>query len=839
MKTRLSLSGLVLLLLSSFAAGPVSAAPTDDEGCTTTVVRAWFSDRSQIEAFAAHDEPWEIHHDKGWMLVGVDPDGMQRLIDLGFGIEVDEQRTAQICTPRASLKNQTEGIPGYPCYRTVEETFQSAQDLVAGHPDLASWIDVGDSWEKTTPGGNPGYDLMVLRLSNANVVGTPPPGSSGKPRLFVTSAIHAREYTTAELMIRFAEYLVTNHGIDPDATWLLDEHEVHLLLMTNPDGRKHAETGLSWRKNTNENYCSPASTSRGADLNRNFEFQWNCCGGSSGDECDILYRGPSPSSEPETQSVRDYLRSIFPDQRDDDLTAAAPTDATGVYIDVHSYSELVMWPWGFTSNTSGNASSLQTMGRRLAYFNGYEPDQAIGLYPVDGSTIDFAYGDLGVAAYLFELGNWFFEDCAVFESTIFPDNLQSMIWAAKVVRTPYLTPAGPEITGATAAATVASPGDLVAIQATADDTRYNNSNGVEPTQPVVAAELYVDVPPWQSGATATALTASDGTFDSPVEAVDGLLDTAGLAEGRHTLFLRALDADGNWGPVSGLLIWVLDPTTAAHISGTAISSDTGTPLAATISSGPFISLTNPASGAYDLVLPDGVFEVTATADGYVTETVGGVAATSGGVTTLDWVLIPYEVVFEDDVEIGANGWTTDGRWVITTEASASPTHSWTESPGVLYGHDWNASLFSPAMDLTAVEGVVLEFSHIYELEDGYDFGHVELSTDAGASWTTAASYNGSHTADWERVVLPLPGLDNSPDARIRFRIETDYSWAEDGWHIDDIVIRGFTRPPATNIFSDGFEGGDTSAWSSVVPTSAAAPAVAPDSVWTAGPARKP
>ena len=95
-----------------------------------------------------------------------------------------------------------------------------------------------------------------------------------------------REYTTAELVTRFAEYLVTNHGIDPDATWLLDEHEIHLLLQTNPDGRRLAETGTFWRKNTNQAYCGANPTSRGADLNRNFAFQWACCGGSSGNVCD-------------------------------------------------------------------------------------------------------------------------------------------------------------------------------------------------------------------------------------------------------------------------------------------------------------------------------------------------------------------------------------------------------------------------------------------------------------------------------------------------------------------------------------------------------------------------
>ena len=136
-------------------------------------------------------------------------------------------------------------------------------------------MDAGDSWEKVTAGGLPGYDMKVLKLTNSAVPGP-------KPKLFITAAIHAREYTTAELVTRFAEYLVNNYGTNADATWILDHHEIHIMLHTNPDGRKQAETGLSWRKNTNQNYCGVTSTSRGADLNRNFAFQWGCCGGSSG-----------------------------------------------------------------------------------------------------------------------------------------------------------------------------------------------------------------------------------------------------------------------------------------------------------------------------------------------------------------------------------------------------------------------------------------------------------------------------------------------------------------------------------------------------------------------------
>jgi len=816
MKTLAKALSATVLALIAIHSSPIAAAEPDGD-CSTTVVRAWFTERSQVDALARHIEPWEVDHDRGLLVVGVDSAGYQRLLDLGFEIEIDQKRTAEICTPKKSLPGQTEGIPGYLCYRTVEEAFQTAQDLATDYPGLVTWIDAGDSWEKTTPGGNPGYDMMVLRLTNTLVVGTPPAGTTGKPRLFVTSAIHAREYTTAELMTRFAEYLVTNHGIDPDATWLLDEHEIHLMLFANPDGRKHAETGLSWRKNTNENYCSPTSNSRGADLNRNFEFQWGCCGGSSGDSCSDTYRGVSPTSEPEVQAVQSYARSIFPDQRADDLGAAAPTDATGLYIDIHSYSELVLWPWGFTGTPTGNGAALQTLGRKLAFFNGYEPDQAIGLYPTDGTTVDFAYGDLGVAACLFELGTWFFQDCADFESTIFPDNLEALIFAAKVVRTPYLTPAGPEITGAAASATVVAPGDIVTIAAEANDGRFNNTNGTEPSQPIAAAEFTLDAPPWQSGATPVAMTAADGSFNSTSEALEGTLDTTGLANHRHSIFIRAQDAAGNWGPVSAAFVWVLDPSSAAHIAGTVTDAVTGSTLGATVTAGAFTTVADIATGAYDLMLLEGTYDVTASIDGYASQTIPAVAATAGATSQADFALQPYETALFDSVEAGNLGWTPEGSWAITDEASASPDHSWTDSPDGNYGDGWDRSLISPPLDLFEIAGVRVEFSHIYDLESGYDYAYVEVSTDGGASWTGAASFNGVQTSSWDRVELDLPALDHASDARIRFRIDTDGSQTRDGWHIDDIVILGFDSPPAGLIFRDRFESGDTSAWGATAP----------------------
>lgn len=548
-----SLVVLVTLLTGSFASAkappPLCAINPLPVVREPVIVRVYYPDPDMGNKVLLAFEPWllETNYEAGYHIMRVTPEEIARLEALGLRVENDNTWVAPPVLQ--ALEPGIESIPSYPCYRTVEETFAAAQALAVAHPNLATWIDAGDSWQKTVNQG--GYDMMVLKLTNSAIAGP-------KPILFVTAAIHAREYATAELVTRFGEYLVSHYGIDADATWILDHHEVHLMLHTNPDGRKQAETGLSWRKNTNKAYCW-LSSYRGADLNRNFAFQWACCGGSSSSQCSETYHGPSPASEPETQAVQAYLNAIFPDQRGPNLTDPAPSDATGVYLDIHSYGQLVLWPWGFTSGTAPNATALQTLGRKFAYFNSHTPQQSYALYATDGTTDDHAYGELGVAAYCFEVGTAFFQSCSYFEDTLLPANMPALIYAAKVVRTPYLTPAGPDAVSLALSSSEAPAGAPVTLGATINDTRYNNTNGTEPTENIAAAEYYIDLPPWVAGATAYALSASDGSFDAKSEAVTAAVDTTGWSAGQHILFVRGQDAGGHWGALSAVFLTITGP----------------------------------------------------------------------------------------------------------------------------------------------------------------------------------------------------------------------------------------------------------------------------------------
>lgn len=749
------------------------------------VVRAYFDNPQMVADLAAWMEPWEVDYEKGYVVIGITPVEYDLLQQAGFTIEFDPVRTdyyTQIRTDPVGYAPTYDTIPGFACYRTVEGTFNTAADIVSAYPTLASIVDAGDSWEKVTAGGLPGYDMQVLVLTNEAIPGP-------KPKLFITSAIHAREYATAELVTRFAEYLVTNYNVDADATWILDNHEIHLMLQTNPDGRKQAETGLSWRKNTNQNYCGSTSTNRGADLNRNFEFQWGCCGGSSGAQCDETYRGPSAGSEPETQAVQNYMQAIFPDQRGPGLNDPAPTDATGIYLDIHSFSELVLWPWGFTSNTPPNSTALQTLGRKFAYFNGYEPEQAIGLYPTDGTTDDFIYGDLGVAGYTFEIGTDFFQDCGFFEGTIIPENIPALIYAAKAPRTPYMSPAGPDSLNVTVSEGVVSAGTPVILTATANDTRYNNQNGTEPTQNIAAAEYYVDVPYWGNSPTPHAMSASDGNFNATVEGVTATIDTTGWSDGRHIIYVRSKDLNNNWGVISAKFIYIIDPDVSPVIQGEVRAADTGLPLEATVAAGALTQVnTNPSTGFYQMQVISDTYDLTASpaSSTYAPFTIQDLTAQNYQTVEQDFLLYPYCSAFSDNVEGGNIGWTAQSPWAITTENSHSPTHSWTDSPGGNYSNNRNVTLTSPVIDLSGTQGVTLNFWQLCDTEEGYDFCTVEVSTN-GSTWTSVASYSGPHTA-WEYISLPVPQLDNQATARIRFHFTSDVSLTDDGWHVDDIEL---------------------------------------------------
>ena len=136
------------------------------------LVRAVVPTLQDAYALAAAFEPVEADYDQRSLLLALDPDQCGELREGDIALEIDHAAMAAYRALEGTLQIGTAvgaTIPGFPCYRTVEETYATAEALVAANPAIASLLDVGDSWEKVQ--GQGGYDLRVLRLSNDAVPG--------------------------------------------------------------------------------------------------------------------------------------------------------------------------------------------------------------------------------------------------------------------------------------------------------------------------------------------------------------------------------------------------------------------------------------------------------------------------------------------------------------------------------------------------------------------------------------------------------------------------------------------------------------------------------------------
>ncbi len=684
-------------------------------------------------------------------------------------------------------------IDGFSCYSTVEGTFSRMESLVSDNPLLVEIIDIGDSWEKSMNSNN-GYDLKVLKITNQNIV-------EDKPIVFITSAIHAREYTTAELTTRFAEYLLSEYDTNSDVKWMLDHQEVQLLIHTNPDGRKKAETGILWRKNTNQAYCSPNSNNRGADLNRNYPFLWQ----GGGDQCGSTYPGATAQSEPELMSVMNHINNIYDDKRGDLNTDPADEDTAGVFLDIHSSGQLVLWPWGFTNTNNPNASQYEAFGRRVAYYNQHTPEPISDFTIALGSSVDTTYGQLGVASLAFELGTEFFEECDLFESTVFPDNLEALLYVTRVARTPYITPLGPDIEDLNIVPNYVLPNQAFIVTGSANEDRYNHSHGSQLFDQVQQVDMYINDFPWLE-LNAQPLSALDGNYDSAFESFNSEINVNQLSVGQHIVYTVAKDSNNTSGAVYSKFLNVVDENLVGTVNGTVTDAITGMAInTAQIEINQSFSLSN-ESGHYSLLVEPTIGTLSVNAIGYASKSLSNIEVIQQQVTNENIQLEPFCSIYSDDIESGINGWTANSPWAIVNNQSSSPTHSWTDSPNGDYANNVNKSITSSNIAITGADSLEVGFNHLCNTEAGFDFGHVEVNFDNNG-WQNILSCNGQTVWKSERESFPIP--DNSQQMQLRFRLTSDSFVTEDGWYIDDINVRVSGLPCRDVfddvIFQDGFE----------------------------------
>ncbi|MFL5777489.1 MAG: M14 family zinc carboxypeptidase [Chloroflexota bacterium] len=279
--------------------------------------------------------------------------------------------------------------PNFPSYdsryHNYPEMVADIQAVAAAHPSIVKVFSIGKSYQ--------GRDIWAAKVSDHVNVDEP------EAEVLFDGLHHAREHITVEQTLAILHWLANGYGTDPTVTNMVNLREIWIVFMVNPDGGQYDLTGSpyrAWRKNRQPN---PGTTYVGVDLNRNYDYHWACCGGSSSSPSSLTYHGPSAFSAPESRVIRDFINSRVINGRQQIRTA----------VTFHSAGEQILWPYGYTTAnvpfdmTVQDRDAMAAMGRKMASLNGYTPMQSSDLYVTDGDEIDYAYGRHRIFMYTMEM----------------------------------------------------------------------------------------------------------------------------------------------------------------------------------------------------------------------------------------------------------------------------------------------------------------------------------------------------------------------------------------------------------------------------------------------------
>jgi len=262
-------------------------------------------------------------------------------------------------------------------FYTFEEVENKLDEMKTDYPNLiSSKISIGTSVE--------GRPIWMVKISDN------PDINEGEPAAYFDGLHHAREPLSMATNINFMFWLLENYSTNTAVQYLVDHRELYFVPVVNPDGYVYNEFtnpngGGLWRKNRKPS----AGGCFGVDLNRNYSFEFahdSSC--ASNDPCTNTYHGAAPFSEPETESVKNFLTLIQPN--------------TG--FSIHSTAGVYLMPYGY--NTSPPDFEIYSEWAS-AFLN--EADYAYGVtfqmlgYTSCGTTRDYFHSE-GIYGWTPEIG---------------------------------------------------------------------------------------------------------------------------------------------------------------------------------------------------------------------------------------------------------------------------------------------------------------------------------------------------------------------------------------------------------------------------------------------------
>ncbi len=292
----------------------------------------------------------------------------------------------------------------------LNDGFHSFPEIVAkmrsaaeNHSDIAAMYDLGELYpngDGSTKTTWEGRHIWALKISdNVHV------NESDEPDILYVGVHHAREWMTSEMMVWLFEHILADYGTNETITDLVDNRELWLIPVFNPDGFVYTETDdRTWRKNRRDN----GDGTWGVDPNRNYGYKWGYDDvGSDPNPDGPTYRGPYPFSEPITQIMRDLAYDV----------------TFELAISFHTYSEVMVYPPAYTRDHAPHYEFLRELGRRMSEHNGYDYGDVLDgiLYPVNGGFDDFMYYNTSCLSFTYEMNSQaqggFYVDSSLIEPT--------------------------------------------------------------------------------------------------------------------------------------------------------------------------------------------------------------------------------------------------------------------------------------------------------------------------------------------------------------------------------------------------------------------------------------
>lgn len=285
-----------------------------------------------------------------------------------------------------ALPKQPIATDFFKAYRTYPEIMEFLNEMNTTYPSLTRLETIGKTIE--------GREIVGIHISSPkNQV----PGVK-KPLIVYNSLQHAREWISGATTTYIINHLLSQYGTDKPVTNILDQVDFFIIPVVNVDGYLHTfAKDRFWRKNRR----ITGGSCNGVDLNRNWGFQFKA--DTLSQTCTETYSSNQGFSEPESSALGMFLKS-HPE--------------TVGYIDFHAYSQLLMWPWAYTSQRPADDHHMSACGEEMSaaakavHGYTYEAGQVYTtIYPAYGSSVDYALSvgvDLSYVVELRDTGRYGF-----------------------------------------------------------------------------------------------------------------------------------------------------------------------------------------------------------------------------------------------------------------------------------------------------------------------------------------------------------------------------------------------------------------------------------------------